>query len=138
MYFNFKRNTKRMDFKNPRLYINEYYNEKKNIIDYNCEYAILNCKGDENEQKKLHDMRMNMINRIDSVKLSVLNRHNLLKSKYTDEMLFQNNIKEIRDEIFSDQYCIVLDIYGSIPFFEFKIGVLLFSQYDDDLLQDLR
>ena len=50
-----------MDFhENPRLFILEYYSEKKNQIDLKCEEAILESK-DSKDIEVLCKLRMNLI-----------------------------------------------------------------------------
>ena len=123
---------------NPRLYINDYYEDKINQIDLNCEHAILeNGEDSEKENTDLNIIRMNSIEKLKSVKQNVLLRFDIFESNNNIKINEANSIK-IRDDVFLDQYCFVLDIYQWFSMFEFKTGVLLFSQYEDSVLQDLR
>ena len=117
----------------PKLYIDEYYWNKINQVDVNCENAILNTK-DKEEIKSLNEIRLNLIDKIKSVRQKVMERFDTLEPRYSKELLCSNT-KNIKDEIFQDQYCIVLDIYQCMPLFEFKCGFLIFTQYDDDFLE---
>ena len=122
---------------NPKLFIIEYYNDKKNQIDLNCELLISESK-DGTMHKSLNELRMNLIEKIESAKQKVLQRcETTLGPKCPEEML-QKNTKQIKDEIFLDQYCIVLDIYEVFPLFDLKVGLLLFSEFEDHLLKNLK
>ena len=126
-----------MDFaQSPKLFINEYYNDKKNQIDFNCENAILNSK-EETDKEFLNIMRLNFIEKIESVKQMVFGRLDAAESKYTKDM-FQKNAKEIKDEVFIDLYCQVLDAYHWFPINELKIGFILFTEFDDQILDGFR
>ena len=126
-----------MDFaEQPKLFIIEYFNEKKNQIDWNCENAILNIK-DDLEIKNLHEMRQKMIDKIESVRKEVLERYEAFESKFPTE-ISRENTKKIKDEIFLDQYCLVLNVYQLFPLFEYKIGLLLFSEFQVPSLHLLR
>ena len=124
-----------MDFTdNPQLFIVEYFHNKKNQIDLKCEKAILESKY-ETEIKSLNALRMTLVEKIESVQQNVLQRYYALESKYTKDML-QNDNKQIKDEIFFDQYCLVLEFRRS-TLFEFKLGLLLFTEYEDHVLEPL-
>ena len=126
-----------MDFvDHPKLFIIEYYDSKRNQIDLNCEKAIEKAK-DQTEIKDLNELRTSLIEKVKSVKESVLHRYDALESKFIEETL-KNDTKQIKDEIFLDQYCMVLDAYERFPLFELKLGFLLFSEYEDHLLIALR
>ena len=49
--------------------------------------------------------------------------------------MWDKNEQEIKDEVFLDNFCFVLDIYENkfrIPMIiELKIGILIFSEYKD-------
>ena len=119
----------------PRLFILEYYDEKKNQIDLNCETECLKVK-DEVEQEILNELRFELLAKIDLVKQLVLERYDSLESKLTVEML-QNSTQQVKDEIFVDCYCVVLEVYPQISIFELKIGVLLFSEFTDGYLDSI-
>ena len=116
----------------PKLFINEYYNHKKNEIDLNCENEILKSQ-DESEIRSLNELRMSLIEKIELVKQTVLQRCISLESKYTKDTM-KNNTKQIKDETFLDQYCMVLYV-SEFRLFEFKLGFLLFSEYEDQSLK---
>ena len=119
---------------NPKLFIIEYYDDKRNQIDINCEKLILKVEDDA-EHEILNKQRIDLIEKIESVKQLVLKRYDTLNSKYTKEML-ANKTQEIKDEIFFDRYCLVMDFYDElIPLQEIRVGVLLFSEFDDHLLR---
>ena len=94
----------------PKLFINEYYNDKINQIDLKCEKEILKRK-DEAEIRYLNELRFKLIEKIKSAKQTVKQRYNTLKTKYTKDML-KNNTKNIMDEIFIDQYCVLFNYFG--------------------------
>ena len=126
-----------MDFaEDPKLFIYEYYKDKQNRIDLECEEMILGINN-EMEIQSLHDIRMNLIDRIELAKQTVLERFDALESKYIHDMM-RRNTKKIKDEIFLDQYCFKLEIYQDFPLFDLKFGLLLFSEFDDDSLKDLK
>ena len=116
----------------PILYIDEYYRDKANEVDILCENAILEEKNVEGK-KSLNKIRLVMIEKIKSVKQAVKERLVLLESQYTPEKWLEKGNK-IKDEVFLDQYCFVFDVYERFPIFEFKCGILVLSQYDDDLI----
>ena len=80
---------------------------------------------------------MDLIDKIELAKKTVLERYDFLHSKYTQEM-FQINTQLIKDQIFSDQYCTVFDVYKKYPLFNLKLDLLLFSEYDDHLIDGLK
>ena len=118
----------------PKLYIDEYYREKINQVDLKCEQAILDETGQE-EKICLNLIREKLINKIRSVKQAVMERLELLESKNTLEKCGKY-VKGFKDDVFNDQYCLVFDAYELYPIFEFKCGVLIFSQYNDDLIKN--
>ena len=120
---------------NPILFIDEYYANKKNKIDLDCEHLILKCKNEKRIQK-LNDVRMSLIEELDSAKQTVLERYDTLGSKYTEEML-RENAQQIKDEVFSDHYCFIIDLDDVYPLLELKFCLLLFTEFDDHLLEDL-
>ena len=117
----------------PNHFISEYYREKINQIDLNCERAILQT-NDEEEQRCLHNIRSDMVNKIKSAKEDVCKRCDQLEMEYSTEV-FLSKINEIKDQIFLDQYCFLFEVKDLFPLFEFKCGAVIFSQYDDDLLK---
>ena len=119
----------------PKLYINEYYNEKKNQIDFSCEKEISES-NDETEIQSLNELRMDMIEKIDSAKQTVLQRYETIESKYTKEML-RKDTKNIKDETFLDQYCFIFSSYY-IPLLQYRLGLLIFCEYDDIKLEYLQ
>ena len=123
-------------FENPKLYIHEYYNDKKNQVDLKCEYTILETNN-VTEISSFNVFRKQMIENIELIKLKILQRYDALQSKYNDERI-RNNTQAIKDEIFLDQYCIFLDIYQLIPLFELKIGLILFSEFDFNSVDSLK
>ena len=133
---NFEISRKMFFDEQPKVFINEYYNQKRNQIDLNCEKLISKTK-DDLEIQSLNELRMQLIDKIDSVKQIVSQRFDELESKYTPQMLAENT-QHIKDEIFLDKYCLVLEVYKVIPFYEFKLGILLFTEFDDQYLDDLK
>ena len=117
-------------FEQPELYIVEYYEDKRNQIDINCETLILETK-DESEIQSLNELRQSMIEKLESVTKKVLERCKSLRSK-----LNSDNFEQIKNEIFSDQYCIILRVCMSL--FDFKLGILLFTEFDDHLLNGFK
>ena len=120
----------------PKHFINEYYREKINQIDLNCERAVLETK-DEEEIKCLNNIRSDMIDKIKSVREDVYKRCDKLEMEYSSEF-FLSKINEIKKQTFWDQYCFVFGVYKWFPLFEFKCGVVIFSQYEDDLFKVFR
>ena len=122
-----------MDFlKCPVVYIDEYYREKKFEIDLKCEKAIL-LSNDDKEKADLNILRLELLDHIENAKKKVFDRYYLL-----DQEISKSNSEKIKDEIFQDYYCIISDVLQCCPLFEFKFGVLIFSQYDDVKLKDLK
>ena len=127
-------------FENPKLFIIDYYNDKRNQIDINCEQMILTIENktkqviQNEERQSLNGLRQNLIDKIDSAKEEVLKRYDTLQSKYTEEMLKQN-IKQIKDEIFADQYCMIIEVDKLYPLLDLKLGLLLFSEFEDEMLK---
>ena len=80
---------------------------------------------------------MSLIKKIESVERIVLERYNAMHPNYAEEMLEIKN-KQLKDEIFLDKYFILLDIYNIIPSFEFKLGVILFTEFEDQLLETFK
>ena len=120
----------------PVLYIIDYYQQKIDPIDLECEKAILSSKDDK-EKSDLNVIRLDLINRLQNARKVVMDRYYLLESKFNQDMS-QTMIEEIKDEIFMDQYCVVLDVYKKMRSFDFKFGLLIFSQYEDTLLKTLK
>ena len=142
--FLLRKHLEKMNFaENPKLFIMDYYYDKRNQIDLNCEKVLLEIEvGTKKEvsayqRTELNDLRMDLINRIESAKETVLKRYDALESQYAEEMLHKDP-KLIKDEIFSDQYCTILDVNVMYILFDLKLGVLLFSEYDDHLVENLR
>ena len=134
---NFNKNFKKIIFyEQPEWFIDEYYNNCKNKIDLKCELLISMIK-DETEIQNLNQLRNELIEKIDSVKQTVNQRFDKLKYIYTKQM-FRDNTQQIKDEIFLDKYFILLDIYNIIPSFEFKLGVILFTEFEDQLLETFK
>ena len=81
---------------------------------------------------------MNSIDRIKSVKQEVFD---LIELKYGKSMR-EKDEQEIKDDIFMDNYCFLMDIYEDrlkIPMItELKIGILIFSEYDQNLLENIK
>ena len=123
-------------FENPKLYIIGYYDFKKNKIDIKCEKQILSVK-DELEKKNLNELRQSLVEQVDLAKETVLARFESWESKFTKEML-QNKTKQVKDEIFLDQYCSLLRIHERVGLFEHRFGLLLFSEFDDGLLRNFK
>ena len=152
----------------PRLYIDQYFEDKINQVDIICENAILYCKNAENgicyiesvykqtctktdldqndekvenqamvEEENLNNLRMDMISNIKAVKQEVLERFNQIEYNFSPEM-WQSDPNKIRDETFLDQYCYLFEVNDLFPLFELKCGLLIFSQYDDDILKNLK
>ena len=121
---------------NPKIFIIDYYDEKRRQVDLNCENLISQIK-DNTEIQDLNELRMSLIKKIESVERIVLERYNAMHPNYVEEMLEIKN-KQLKDEIFLDQYCLVLDVYQVYPLFELQIGLLLFTEFDDYLIQNLR
>ena len=122
-----------MDFlKCPVVYIDEYYREKKCEIDLKCEKAIL-LSEDDKEKADLNILRIELLDHIENANKKVFDRYHLL-----DQKISESNSERIKDEIFQDNYCIIFDIFECCRLFEFKFGVLIFSQYDDIKLKDFK
>ena len=123
---------------NPKLYIFQYFDDKINQIDFNCEKAILACEPGINHEI-LNNTRLNLINKIKSVREGVFERFDFTEITCGMEMWTKNE-KEIKDNIFLDKYCYVLNIHEQKrPIMKkFRIGILIFSEIDDDLLKRLR
>ena len=119
----------------PVVYIDEYYREKIGKIDLECEKAILSS-NDDKEKSDLNILRLDLINNIQNAKKEVLDRFYLQESKFNKGMS-QTMIDKFQDEIFMDQYCNLLDVYKKLRLFQFKCGLLIFSQYEDIFLKDL-
>ena len=115
----------------PVVYINEYYEEKMRQIDISCEKAIL---LDDKEKDDLNTLRFELQDQIKIAKNKVFDRYHLLQSKFSQP---QSKINELKDEIFMDNYCIVFNAVKETSIFEFKCGILIFSQYDDEQLRVL-
>ena len=131
----------------PKLFINEYYENKINRIDLNYESLILKIENKTKTEfpdalkETLTELRMNLIGKIKSVKETILKRYDDLVTESPAEFSqhsLENNTKQIKDKIFLDQYCLVLNIAESYPLFEFKLGVLLFSEFEDNLFVNLK
>ena len=120
----------------PILFIDDYYFKKTNKIDLDCENLILKCKNEKYIQS-LNEVRVALAEKLDTAKQMVFQRYESSKSKYTEEML-RESIQQIKDELFLDQYCFRLDVNDVIPLFQLKFGILLFSQFDAHLLEDLQ
>ena len=120
----------------PKLFINEYYNDKRNEIDLKCETLISETK-DEEEIQSLNGLRMELVEKLESAKQTVFQRYDSLESKYSQDML-QKNTQRIKNEVFLDHYCLILYKFNTIPLFELKCGLLVFSEFDDYLLEDLK
>ena len=121
---------------NPKLFINDYYNDKKNIIDFNCE-SLISKSEDQTEIVKLNELRMTFIDRLELIKQTVLQRYDSLQSKYNTEML-REHTQQIKDEIFLDKYCYIISVNYQFPVFELQLGLLLISEFDNHLLDDLK
>ena len=119
-------------FECPVVYIEEYYREKKCEIDLKCEKAIL-LSEDDKEKADLNILRLELLDHIENAKKKVFDRYYLL-----DQEISESNSEKIKDEIFQDNYCILSDVYECCRLFEFKFGVLIFSQYDDFKLKDFK
>ena len=120
----------------PHFYISEYFREKIHLIDINCEKSILNMK-DAKETENLNNRRLELIKEINLIKKKVTERTDLSMSQYSEEMLAKDS-KKIQDQIFMDQYCFVFEPdFKLFPFIDLKCGILILSQYSDDLLEDL-
>ena len=122
---------------NAKLFINDYYENKINEIDLNCENAILETQQEDLHQI-LNQVRLNLVDHIKSAREEVLKRFN--KLGLNDGIALTN---EIKNEIFSDKYCYILDFekrkYLIPKMVDSKeIGVLIFSEYNDELLDNLR
>ena len=52
--------------------------------------------------------------------------------------MLREKTQKIKNEIFFDQYCLILNLYPVFPLFKLKCGLLLFSEFDDYLLEDLK
>ena len=142
---------------NPKLFIIDYFENKINQIDLNCENAILKFKQEDqcsmssedsdqhlnltseefDHQQIFNQVRLDLIETIRSARQEVLERF--------DKLEFMDGIElsdQIKDHIFCDKYCYILerDENFLIPsMFDAKeIGVLIFSEYNDDLLDNLR
>ena len=120
----------------PVVYIDEYFKEKSGQIDLECEKAIL-LSNDNKEKSDLNVLRLDLIKQIENARKEVVDRYYKMESKFYQE-ISQTMIKEKKDEIFKDQYCHIYDVYRKIGVFQFKFGVLIFSQYEDTLLGDLK
>ena len=130
-----------MEFsENPEIFISQYFDDKINQIDSNCEVALLSCESDY-KREIFNKARLNLINQIKSAREEVLNRFNLTESSYGVEMQRYNE-DEIQDKIFLDNYCYVWNINRHKliqPLLaEFKIGIVIFSEYKDDILEKIR
>ena len=117
----------------PVLYIDEYFGDKVNKVDILSEKAILE-ENDVEGKECLNKIRLDLIEKIKSVKQSVKDRLVLLESQYTPEKWLEDGNK-IKDEVFLDQYCFVFDFYERFPIFEIQCGVVVFSQFDDELIE---
>ena len=124
---------------NPKIFINEYFDDKRNTIDLNCEKIILqNEEETKNEvpqemHQNLNKLRDDLIEKIAAVKAKVIERYDSLFSNYNEETPTMNT-DLIKDQIFLDQYCTVFNVYKHYPLFDLKLGLLLFSEYDDHLI----
>ena len=116
----------------PKLYIHEYYEDKINQVDLKCEKAILETKNVD-ETEILNKIRIDLVDKIRLAKQNVLERFDKISSQFTQEMCL-SNIEKIKDEIFMDQYCLVFEAFERFPLFELKCGILVFSQFNDNLL----
>ena len=105
---------------NPKVFINEYYYDKRNKIDLNCEKLILYIEEiTKNEvpqemRQHLNKLRDDLIENIDSAKEKVLERYDTLFSNYNEETPTINT-DLIKDQIFLDQYCTVFNVYNQRP-----------------------
>ena len=120
----------------PVVYIVEYYRDKIFQIDLKCEKEIF-LSEDDTDKSDLKILRMDIIKHIENARKEVLARYYLLESKFYQDMS-QSKIDELRDDIFQDKYCLILDVFEYYGLFEFKFGVLIFTQYDDFKLSDLK
>ena len=119
----------------PKDFIIKYFDEKTIQIDLNWMNEIHKTESDA-EHQRLNSLRQELYAKIDSAKKSILERFDALESKLIRCNL-QDDIQQTKDEIFLDKYCLVLGVYKTIPIFELKLGVLLFSEFDDPLLEKL-
>ena len=124
-------------FECPVPYIDNYYKEIIQHIDLKFQTSILNSKN-EKEIKHLNSLRLDLIDHVKNAKIKVLDRFYEIESKFNQDMSKIMVIKDIKDEIFMDQYCILLDGYEKFGMFDLKCGLLIFSQYEDTLLEDLK
>ena len=131
-----------MDLKETlRLFIDQYFEQKINHMNLNHEKAISESENDRNHEI-LNKTLADLTKQIQSTKQDVLNRFDTIKLKYGDGICKKNQ-KDIKDEIFVDKYCYVLDIFENRKFkipviTELRIGILIFSQYEDDFLEHLK
>ena len=121
----------------PKLFIVRYYDDKKNEIDLQCERLISETK-DKEEIQSLNELRVELVEKLESAKQTVFQRYDALESKCAEKMPWKNSAKQIQDEVFLDQYCLVLDSYKVFRLFDLKLGLLLFSEFDDHVLEDLK
>ena len=124
----------------PRLLIADYFQDKISQIDLICERALLESEQ-KDKHKTLNQVRINLIDRINSAQSEVFERFDQIESKHGVELL---DFDEFKNEIFRDKYCYLLDIFEKKKFLipsmieSQKLGVLIFSEYQDELLDNLR
>ena len=93
---------------NPKIFINEYFDDKRNTIDLNCEKLILDIEVrtknavPQEMRQNLNKLRDDLIENIDSAKEKVLERYDTLFSNYNEETPTMNT-DLIKDQIFLDQ-----------------------------------
>ena len=128
---------------NPKRFINEYYYDKRNTIDLNCEILILDIQEKTNNdiskemRQNLNKLRGDLIGKIDLAEEKVLDRYDSLSSNYSAKKM-KINTNFIKDQIFLDQYCTVFNVYNRHPLSDLKLGLLLFSEFHDDLIEHLK
>ena len=108
-----------------------------------CEKLILDIEEKTNNEipqemrQNLNKLRDDLIEKIDSAKEKVLERYDTLSSNYSAKKP-KMDTNFIKDQIFFDQYCTVFNVYNQYPLFDLKLGLLLFSEYDDHLIGHLK
>ena len=84
----------------------------------------------------MNELRDELIEALESAKKKVLNRFELYQEKFL-EIKSDEEMKKFQDEIFDSQYCSIFQIERFETVFDFKLGILFFTQFDDEILKNV-
>ena len=120
------------------LFIKEYYDSKVESIDLKCETIILQLSQNENqteyekeEIERLNQIREELIDKIKSVELSVLNNYDANRDEL--DASFEKGVNQtFLKKVFGDKFCFLYEQPKQIVFYQNNLDLVIFSEYTDD------